>query len=48
MIFDKDLSVLGCRKEGFSLPLSMVKLRLAKKELNNSVFCLIFVTNLFS
>ena len=25
MIFDKDLSVLGCWKEGISLPLSMIE-----------------------
>ena len=48
VIFDKDLSVLGCRKEGISLPLSMIEHCLAKKELNNSAFSLKFVTNLFS
>ena len=47
LIFDKDLSVLGCRKEGISLPLSIIEHCLAKKELNNSVFSLKFVTNLF-
>ena len=48
VIFDKDLSVLGCRKEGISLPLSIIEHCLAKKELNNSAFSLKFVTNLFS
>ena len=38
MIFDKDLSVLGCRKEGISLPLSMIEHWVAKKELNKLVF----------
>ena len=47
-IFGKDLSVLGCRKEGISLPLSIIEHCLAKKELNNSAFSLKFVTNLFS
>ena len=48
VIFDKDLSVLGCRKEGISLPLSMIEHCLAKKELNNSAFSLELVTDLFS
>ena len=48
VIFDKDLSVLGCRKEGISLPLSMIEHCLAKKELNSSAFSLKFVTKLFS
>ena len=48
MIFDKDLSVLGWRKEGISVPLSMIEHCLGKKELNNSAFSLKFVTNLFS
>ena len=38
MIIDKDLPVLGCRKEGISLPLSMTEHCLAKKELNNLFF----------
>ena len=36
VIFDKDLSVLGCRKDGISLSLSVIGHFLAKKELNNS------------
>ena len=48
VIFDKNLSVLGCRKEEISLPLSLIEHCLAKKELNNSAFSLKFVTNLFS
>ena len=40
VIFDKDLLVLGCRKEGISLPLSMIERCLAKKELSNSAFSL--------
>ena len=48
MIFDKDLSVLGCRKEGISLLLSIIEHYLARKELNNSAFSLKLVTNLFS
>ena len=48
MIFDKDLSVLGCRKEGISLPLPMIEHCLAKKELNNLAFSLKLVANLFS
>ena len=48
VMFDKDLSVLGCRKEGISLPLSMIEHCLVKKELKNLVFSLKFVTNLFS
>ena len=48
VVFDKDLSVLGCRKEEISLPLSMIERCLAKKELNNLGFSLKFVTNLFS
>ena len=48
VMFDKDLSVLGCRKEGISLPLSMIEHCLVKKELKNLVFFLKFVTNLFS
>ena len=47
-MFDKDLSSLECRKEGISLPLSMIEHCLAKKELNNLAFSLKFVTNLFS
>ena len=47
-MFDKDLSGLECRKEGISLPLSMIEHCLAKKELNNLAFSLKFVTNLFS
>ena len=38
VIFDKDLSVLGYRKEGISIPLSMIEHCLAKKEFNNSAF----------
>ena len=48
MIFDKDLSVLGCRKDGISLPLSIIEHCLAKKELNNSAFSLKLIINLFS
>ena len=48
VIFDKDLSVLGCRKEAISLPLSVIDYCLAKTELNNSAFSLKFVSNLFS
>ena len=48
VIFDKDLLVLGCRTDGISLPLSILEHCLAKKELNNSVFPLKLVTNLFS
>ena len=48
VIFDKDLSILGCRKEGNSLLLSMIEHCLAKKQLNNLAFSLKFVTNLFS
>ena len=48
MIFDRDLSVLGCRKNGISLPLSIIEHCLEKKELNNSAFSLKLVTNLFS
>ena len=48
MIFDKDLSVLGYRKELASLALSMIEHCLAKKELNKPAFSLKFVTNLFS
>ena len=48
VMFDKDLSGLECRKEGISLPLSMIEHCLAKKELNNLAFSLKFVTNLFS
>ena len=40
MIFDEDLSGLGCRKEGIPLPLSIIEHCLAKKELNNSAFSL--------
>ena len=40
VIFDKDLSVLGCRKEGILLPLSIIEHCLAKKELSNSAFFL--------
>ena len=41
VIFVKDLSVLGvleCRKEGISLPLSMIEHCLEKKESNSSAF----------
>ena len=49
MIFDKDLSVLGCKKERISLLLFMMEYCLAKKkELNNSASSLKFVINLFS
>ena len=48
VIFDRDLSVLGCRKNGISLPLSIIEHCLEKKELNNSAFSLKLVTNLFS
>ena len=48
VIFVKNLSVLGCRKEGISLPLSMIEHCLAKKELKNLAFFFKFVTNLFS
>ena len=34
IIFDKDLSVLGFRRDGISLPLSIIEHCLAKKELN--------------
>ena len=46
VIFDKHLSVLGCRKEGMSLLLSMIEHCLAKKEWNNLAFSLKFVRNL--
>ena len=48
VIFDKELSVLGCSKEGISLALSIIEHCLAKKEFSNSAFYLKFVTNLFS
>ena len=48
VIFEKGLSALGCRKEGISLPLSMIEHCLAKKELSNSAFSLELVTDLFS
>ena len=48
MVFDKNLSVFGCRKDGISLPLSTIKHCPAKTVLNNSAFSLKFVTNLFS
>ena len=48
VIFDKDLSVLGCRDKGISLPLSMTDHWLAKEELSSSAFSLKFATNLFS
>ena len=46
VIFDKDLSVLGCRKREFHY--RYLLLSLAKKELNNLAFSLKFVTNLLS
>ena len=46
MIFDKDLLVLGCRKEGISLPLSIIEHCLAKRELNIPAFSLKLVRNL--
>ena len=47
MVFDKNLLVFGCRKEGISLPLSIIEHCLAKTVLNNSAFChkSIFVKN---
>ena len=48
MIFDKNLSVLGCRKDGISRSLSIIEHGLAKKQLNNSTSLLKLVTNLFS
>ena len=48
MVFDKNLSVFGCRKDGISRPLSTIKHCPAKTVLNNSAFSLKFVTNLFS
>ena len=46
-MFDKDLSVLGCRKDEISRSLSIVEHGLAKKQLNNSTSLLKLVTNLF-
>ena len=52
IIFDKDLSVLGCRRDGISLPLSIIEHCLAKKELNIFFFEIdkntIFVKNLWN
>lgn len=52
MIFDEDLSGLGCRKEGIPLPLSIIEHCLAKKELNIFFFEIdkntIFVKNLWN
>ena len=48
VIFDKDLSNLGCRKEGISLPLSMIEHCVAKKRIKQIGLFLKLVTSLFS
>ena len=48
VIFDKNLSVLGCRKEGISLPLSMFEHSLAKKGIKQLGFFSEIYNKLFS
>ena len=45
-MFDKDLCVLGCRKDGISLPLPITEHWSAQKELSHSVYYIKISTSL--